>query len=160
MNRLNRTGIVVSFALAILAMVPPPGTQKTIRVPGRTLSYQDVVEDANSIILVWDNQTRITFINDFGKQYFGYSEDELLGKSVVGTLSPETSPSGLDKIKLAKDILAHPEQYVSYDDVNMKKNGELVKILWSNKVLYDDKGNAVGIISVGNVHKDVHKGDI
>jgi PAS domain S-box-containing protein len=153
MQRFNRIGIIGSLASGILAMVPPPGTQRAIRVPGRTLSYQDLVEDANSIILVWDNQVRFAFINDFGKKYFGYSEDELIGKSLIGTILPETDPSGEKNLEIGIDILAHPEKYVSNEGVNKKKNGELVKILWSNKVLYDDKGNAVGGLSVGNVHK-------
>ncbi|WP_230742378.1 PAS domain-containing protein [Methanooceanicella nereidis] len=154
MNIFN--GIVndISDAFSILALAPPSGSQRTIKLPGRTLSYQDILENANSIIIVWDSQIRLTFINDFGKKYLGYSEDEVLGKSLIGTILPETSPSGGKNIKVGKDILAHPEQYISNEDVNMKKNGELVKVLWSNKVLYDDKGNVVGGLSVGNVHKD------
>jgi PAS domain S-box-containing protein len=154
MKRFNGVGILGSLAPGIFAMVPPPGTQRAIRVPGRTLSYQDIVEDANSIIIVWDNQIRLTFINDFGKQYLGYSDEEVLGKSLIGTILPETSPSGEKNLNVGKDILAHPEKYISNEGVNMKKNGELVKVLWSNKVIHDDNGNVVGGLSVGNVHQD------
>jgi len=35
----------------------------------------------------------------------------------------------------------------------MKKNGDPVEALWSNKAIYDDKGNVVQVISVGNILK-------
>jgi len=139
----------MSLVPIILAMAPPASGQKVIRVADRTLSYRDIVEDANSIILVWDSQTRITYVNDFCKKYFGYAEGELIGKSFLGTILPETGPSGQKMATMGKDILAHPEQYVSASTMNRKKNGELAKIHWSNKVLYDDKGNAAGCIAVG-----------
>jgi len=36
--------------------------------------------------------------------FFGYSEEEMLGRSVVGTIIPETVTSGLDPDFMIKDI--------------------------------------------------------
>ena len=51
---------------------------------------------------------------------------------------------------MIKDIVVHPEKYISNKNQNIKKNGERVDILWSNSAIRDKDGNVVEIISVGN----------
>ena len=46
--------------------------------------YRELVENANSIILRWTREGEITFLNEFGLKFFGYSEDEIIGHNVVG----------------------------------------------------------------------------
>ena len=48
--------------------------------------YRELVMLANSIILRWSHDGRITFLNEFGQSFFGYSETEILGQQVIGTL--------------------------------------------------------------------------
>src|SRR5262245_55980801 len=50
------------------------------------LSFRELVQNANTIVLRWDLQGRITFLNDFGLELFGYTAEQLLGRSVVGTI--------------------------------------------------------------------------
>jgi PAS domain S-box-containing protein len=50
--------------------------------------YRELVENANSIILRMDKIGNVTFFNEFSQQFFGYSEAEIIGKSVVGTIVP------------------------------------------------------------------------
>ena len=52
--------------------------------------YRELVEHANSIILRWTCDGRITFLNEFGQQFFGYSAEEIIGRHVVGTIVPVT----------------------------------------------------------------------
>jgi len=112
-----------------------------------------ILDNVNSIVFIWDNQTRLTYMNPFGLKYFGFTRDELIGKSIVGTFVPKTSTSGKDLEHMIKDIVAHPENYVSNQNQNVKKNGERVEILWSNTAIKDKNGNVLEIISVGNVMK-------
>ena len=42
--------------------------------------YRELVESANSIILKLDTAGRVTFINEFARHFFGYSEAEILGQ--------------------------------------------------------------------------------
>ena len=44
--------------------------------------YRDFVENANSIILRWDIEGRITYMNPYGLKFFGYGLEELIGKNV------------------------------------------------------------------------------
>ena len=145
--------IVVSLALLMSVMMPPARGQEAIGLPEKALSCCDIVDQVNSIVIIMDNQTRLTYINNFGRQFFGYKDGEVLGKSIVGTLVPETSTSGQDLAALIKDIPAHPERYIANENENMKNNGERVRVLWSNKAIYDDNGNVAGVLCVGNVLK-------
>ncbi len=112
--------------------------------------YRELVENANSIIFRTDTQGRFTFVNEFTQKFFGYSEDELLGKSLVGTIVPETGQNGSNLESMIKDITVHPDLYASNENENMKKNGERVWVSWANKSIYDDTGKVSGILSVGN----------
>jgi len=48
--------------------------------------YRQIVENANSIILLMDTRGNITFVNKFGLRFFHYNEQDLLGRSVIGTI--------------------------------------------------------------------------
>ena len=45
--------------------------------------YRELVQNANSIIFRRDTQGNITFFNEFARKFFGYTEDEIIGKSVI-----------------------------------------------------------------------------
>jgi PAS domain S-box-containing protein len=112
--------------------------------------YRQLVQDANSIILRWDRQGKITFFNEHAQKFFGYSEKEIIGKHVVGTIVPETETTGRDLKPLMDDICNHPEKYTYNVNENMRKNGDLVWVAWTNKVIKDKKGNLIEILSVGS----------
>lgn len=112
--------------------------------------YRELVQSANSIILRTDFEGRITFINDFGQQFLGYAGEELLGYMVVGTIVPETERSGRDLTRLFQDLYKHPEQYVHFENENVRKNGERVWVLWANKVVKNKQGENVELLSIGN----------
>src|SRR5690606_18703072 len=56
--------------------------------------YRELVEHANSIILRWDRYGRITFLNEYGQNFFGYTADEIVGKPVIGTVVPAEERGG------------------------------------------------------------------
>ncbi len=112
-------------------------------------NYRELVENSNSIILRWDRNGNITFFNEFAQKFFSYSEREILGKNVVGTIVPEIDSTGIDLRALMKDIKENPERYLSNENENMKRNGERVWITWANKPIYDDNGNVREILSIG-----------
>jgi PAS domain S-box-containing protein len=68
------------------------------------LSYRGLVQSANTILPRWDLQGRVIFLNDFGLEFFGYPSDELLGRSVVGTIVPETETSGCDLAQMIAEL--------------------------------------------------------
>ena len=113
--------------------------------------YRDLVESANSIILRWDIEGNITYMNPYGLDFFGYSMEELLGKNVVGTIVPETeSTTTRDLTWLMKDIQRDPDKYKNNENENTRKDGKRVWISWTNRAIMDKDGNPAEILSIGN----------
>jgi PAS domain S-box-containing protein len=82
--------------------------------------------------------------------FFDYTEEEMLGRNVVGTIVPETWSSGLDPVFMIKDIGINPEKYTTNENENMRRNGERVWIAWANKAIRDGNGKVIEILCIGN----------
>jgi two-component system cell cycle sensor histidine kinase/response regulator CckA len=111
--------------------------------------YRDLVENAGSIILRWDTSGVITFINDYGQRFLGYSEEDLLGKSVIGTIVPDRDSSGRDLVAMIEGITSNPDEYTYNENENVTKDGRSIWVSWSNKPVYNEVGQLVGILSIG-----------
>jgi len=57
-------------------------------------NYRNLVQTANSVIIRFDTQGRIQYLNDYGQRFFGYEEHQILG--ALETIVPETETSGRD----------------------------------------------------------------
>lgn len=111
--------------------------------------YRLLVENANSIILRWNAEGRITFLNAYGLRFFGYATEEILGQHVMGTLVPVTESSGRDLHRLMEQICSAPEAFEQNINENIRRSGERVWVAWTNKVEYDPQGNVREILSIG-----------
>lgn len=112
--------------------------------------YRELVENANTIILKWDRQGNITFLNEYAQRFFGYSPEEIIGKPLIGTIVPLTeSGSSRDLSTLIENIIRNPEDHIYNENENIRKNGERVWIQWWNKSLFDEKGEFAGLLSIG-----------
>ena len=67
-------------------------------------SYRTIVDRTNSIVLRWDPEGRILFLNDFGLRLFGYTLEEVVGHSVLGLIVPDTETSGRDLVASASEV--------------------------------------------------------
>lgn len=112
-------------------------------------NYRELVQNANSFILRMDVQGRITFFNEYAQQFFGYPEQEILGKKVVGTIMPATSSDGHNLSGLIEEISRNPEKYSSNENENITRSGQRVWVAWTNKTVYDENGQMVEILSIG-----------
>ncbi|MDB9380252.1 PAS domain S-box protein, partial [Nodularia sphaerocarpa] len=112
--------------------------------------YRDLVKTANCIILRWDRNGNVIFLNDYGQRFFGFDLDEIFEHNVMGTIVPETETSGRDLQALMVDICQNPENYLFNENENLCKNGDRVWVVWANKPIFDEQGNLREILSVGN----------
>ena len=124
--------------------------EKSKKIEESEKKYNDLMANANSIILRWDKDGIIRFINEFGESFFGFETSELIDKSVYGTLVPKAENSKSRIHKLMKDFSSHPEKYETIENRQTRKNGEKVWISWTNKVIKDEKGKILSILSIGN----------
>ena len=111
--------------------------------------YRELVEHANSIILHWMRDGRITFLNEFGQRFFGYSAGEIIGRHVIGTIVPAIESDGRDLNRLMEQILLDPVAFERNINENMRRNGERVWIAWTNRIVHDAQGRVAEILSIG-----------
>lgn len=112
--------------------------------------YRVLVESANSIIMRLDTQGRITFLNKYGQDFYGYSDREILSRNALGLILPDIDSNGKDFSTIFSDFLAHPERHENFENENIRRNGEKVWVSWSNKAIYDRDGSLAEILCVGN----------
>jgi PAS domain S-box-containing protein len=108
------------------------------------------VEQANSIILRFDTRGRLSFVNAFAADYFGFTREEMVGRNIIGTIVPETETSGRDLARMIQDLGERPELYAANENENMLRNGERVWIAWSNSAVRDADGKVAHVLSIGN----------
>jgi len=102
------------------------------------INYRTLVEGANSIILRLTKNGTIIFFNRFAQEFFGYTDEEILGQNIVGTIVPATESTSRDLSTLANDIMKNPEAYVFNENENIKKNGERVWVAWTKRAIVDN----------------------
>ncbi|MCX8110708.1 MAG: PAS domain S-box protein [Syntrophorhabdaceae bacterium] len=110
----------------------------------------DIIEKSGSIILCMDRQGKVTYCNEYGLSFFGYSYDELIGRHVLETIVPLKESSGRILTNLIDKICRRPNDFSINENENRKKDGSLVWVLWSNKPIKNDKGEVIGILCIGN----------
>ncbi len=146
---LKSLAAILSFALESAEM-EKKRRQAEKALEASEARYRELVESANSIILRLDPEGRVTFINEFAQKFFGYSREEIISKNVVGTIVPEMETSGRDLAAMIADLRRNPERYTVNENENLRRNGERVWVAWTNKGIFDARGNLSEILCVGN----------
>jgi len=119
--------------------------------------YRELVQNANSIILKTDASGKIIFINAFAQIFFGYKEDEIIGGNIIGTIVEQIA-GGLDNfIHTSKSVETLQKGYAGFEYQNICKDGPKVWVDWTYKTLYDEGGNLVEVLFVGNDINDRKK---
>ncbi|MEG3882267.1 PAS domain S-box protein, partial [Microcoleus sp. herbarium7] len=113
-------------------------------------NYRNLLQTANSIIIRYDPQGRIRYINDYGVKLLGYEEHEIVGRTVFETIIPEAELSGRDIRPFVHDLLRNPQSYPQTDGENLCRDGRRVWVAWSNQAIFNEQGEVVEILSVGN----------
>ena len=112
--------------------------------------YRELVQNANSVILRMDLEGNVTFFNEYAQRFFGFTEEEIIGKNVIGTIVPERESTGRDLAAMIREIGNHPEKYKINENENMRSNGERVWIAWTNNVVFDEENKAAELLCFGN----------
>ncbi|MGB9980025.1 PAS domain-containing sensor histidine kinase [Methanobacterium sp.] len=111
--------------------------------------YRELVENANSIIIRLDRKGNITFFNEFAEEFFGFRKEEVKGKNIVGTIVPKSESYGRDLQELMNRVIKDPENYGYVENENITKHGKIVWVSWTNKGIFNKKGELKGLLSIG-----------
>ena len=124
--------------------------RKSLQYQMSEKKFRNIVEKARGILLTFDTEGIITYFNEYAQEFFGFKEDEILGKSLFETIVPiEESTTGRDLKLLLKDIMLDPNKYASNINENITKSGKRVWIAWTNRPILDENGKIKEILSVG-----------
>jgi len=97
-------------------------------------------------------------MNPYGLRFFGYKKEELIGKN-IGILLPLVDSSGKDLKRLIQDIVGSPQLYEINENENVRRDGSRAWIAWTNKVILDEDGQPLEILSIGNDITEHKKAD-
>ncbi|MBT8340605.1 MAG: PAS domain S-box protein [Desulfatitalea sp.] len=111
--------------------------------------YRELVQNANSLIIRFDTMGRIKFFNEFAQHFFGYTEKEILGRSLLDTILPTVRSNGHDISPDIEAFLSDPEQFRINESENMRRNGERVWITWTNRPIFNEQGELEEFLCVG-----------
>ena len=112
--------------------------------------YRALIESVQGIIVRLDNEGRVVFLNDYGRDFFGYSPEELWAQGVVGTIVAREDGAGLNMAGLLASMAKHPERFRARELNNTRRSGERVRVSWTIKTLHDEEGYFTGILALGN----------
>jgi PAS domain S-box-containing protein len=107
------------------------------------------LEGVSSVILRWDTEGRIRFMNDYGLELFGYSEEELIGEQLIGTIVPASEIASESIRRMIDEIVTEPEKYETDETENQRKNGEWVWMAWRNTAVLNEDGGLREILTIG-----------
>jgi len=141
--------IVVAVPSPIESFAANPST------PGEEQQQTDqdrckfLMENVNATILSLNTVGEVTFLNRHGQRFFGYSSDEILGKPMLGTLTPLTGFQGRDLTTFMAGVVHHPNRYAFSVNTNILHDGRRVETFWANKGISDGQGNVREVLRVG-----------
>lgn len=151
--RATSCGVAALTLIAILAPISPFADKSPALGQEQKQAELDrckfMMDKVNSIILSLNAKGEITFLNHYGQQFFGYPNKEILGKPMLGILTPSAGFKGRDLAAFLTGLVREPNRYAYSVNVNMLRNGERVWIFWANKGIYDDQGQVLEVLRVG-----------
>ena len=86
-------GVITITSLLLSATVAERAAAENL-LRDSEIKYRELVENAHSIIVKLDANGKITFFNEFAEIFFGYTQEEIIGKSAVETILPSTDIDG------------------------------------------------------------------
>ena len=124
-------------------------TRRTEQLQQSEELYRELVQQAGSIILRWNREGVLTFVNEYGLHYFGFTAEELVGRNVCDTIVPQWQEDGANLREMMGQIFENPAAFRDNINQNIRKGGERVWIAWSNQPISDESGRVLEMLSIG-----------
>jgi PAS domain S-box-containing protein len=107
------------------------------------------LKGVSCVILRWDPDSRIRFMNDFGLELFGYGEGELVDRPLVGTIVPPSEDAERNIEAMIKGIVAEPSRYEIDETENVRSDGDRIWMAWRNTPIVAPDGCLQEILTIG-----------
>ncbi len=114
------------------------------------LRVRELLTHSSSLIIKLDTDGTITFFNTFAQVFFGYSEAEIVGKNIIGTLLPAGTGDGHKISGFVSDMGLNGEGYAIRITEMRLRDGQPAWVAWTNKALRDAEGHISEIVCIGH----------
>lgn len=132
--------------------------QATAALQESEARHRQLIDSAASAIIRLKTDGTITFMNEFGEQLFGWAADEAVGKPIT-MLLPEFETSGRSLSDLVQSVVDNPEEYATFENENVTRDGRRIWMAWSNRPIYDAEGQLAEIMTVGQDRTVQHQAE-
>ncbi len=122
-------------------------------------NYRQLVENANSIIMSCDISGKIIFFNEFAQKLFGYTEDEIIGKSVKDTILRGSKETYRNIAELISSLKLNPDIPYASEFIIKLNNNEKAYIAWTFKPEFNEEGRFTELLCIGNDITEIKKAE-
>ena len=107
--------------------------------------YHSVVEDSPGLISRFLPDGTFTFVNQEACKFLGKKQDELIGINIQSTIAEEYRENVMSSIA----SLSTESPIRISENKNIKHDGEACWMRWTNRALFDDKGQIISYQAFG-----------
>ncbi|HSW58474.1 MAG TPA: PAS domain S-box protein [Dehalococcoidales bacterium] len=154
------TGAALFFSSWVLQREIERRTSTQVTLQQSERRYRQIIDNANSLILEMDTRGNVTFINKFAREFFGYKEEEIVGRNALGTIIPETEQAREEHHRMLAEITLYPENYLHIERENILHNGNKAWVVWTNKPIFDETKKLSEILCIGIDSTEKRKAEI
>jgi PAS domain S-box-containing protein len=111
--------------------------------------YKELVQDAKVIIVIINYSGEIIFMNEWGLSFFCFRSEELIGRSIFGTIAPVYDSMGRGLQEILDGLRANNVSFQRQLTENMTSSGKRVWIDWTNRVVIDSETGEFQLSAIG-----------
>ncbi|MBC8375049.1 MAG: PAS domain S-box protein [FCB group bacterium] len=108
---------------------------------------ENLMETANTMVVAFDSEARVTTFNKFAEELTGYKKAEVIGKNWFDLFIPPRDRTAIPKL-FSEVLQQMPESSQNENHIRLKGGGERL-IRWSNNVMLSGSGEPQGVLSIG-----------
>lgn len=124
--------------------------ESSLRVSGKWKKSRDFLENifdhANALIIVWDNDMRITMFNRAAEKFTGYKASEITGQSPAVLFPPDKRDEFIQCFRFAT-LMVEPEAI----EIPLLSKSQVVRmVIWNFAEIHDVDGvTPIGTVAMG-----------
>ena len=124
-------------------------TQEKKQLQESERRYRQLLEDANVIILTFNVAGIIVYMNEFGRFFFQFDTEELIGRSLFDTIVPKFDSSGKSSQAIFADEITKIASFQRYTGENLTRSGKYCWIDWTVRRLPSPSGEKEEYMAIG-----------
>jgi len=120
--------------------------------------FQKLVESCPDIIIAVDKAGTVIFYNDGARQNLGFTQEEVLGKSVM-EIYPSREEAQKVMAAMRRGERGNKGKVCNFETIFKTKKGERIPVAISASVIYDERGQEIGSIGFAKDIREIRRRD-